>query len=80
MRGAPSFNVDTSLMKNWSILERYQLQFRFELFNAFNHPIMNNPDTTAGDSTLGAINGGNGGLGGTSNTPRVGQAALKLTI
>jgi hypothetical protein len=80
IHGAPSFNVDSSLMKNWTILERYQLQFRFELFNAFNHPIMSNPDTTPTDSTFGAINGGNGGLGGTSNTPRVGQAALKLTF
>ena len=78
--GPPGFNVDSSLSKNWSIMERYQLQFRFEFFNAFNHPIMSNPDNTVGDSTFGAINGGNGGFGGTSNTPRVGQAALKLTF
>ncbi len=78
--GPPGFNTDASLMKNWTIMERYQLQFRFELFNAFNHPIMSNPDTTPTDSTFGAINGGNGGLGGVSNTTRVGQAALKLTF
>ena len=75
--GPPGFNVDSSLSKNWSILERYQLQFRFEFFNAFNHPIMSNPDNTAGDSTFGQINGGTGS---TSNTTRVGQAALKLTF
>jgi hypothetical protein len=78
--GPPGFNVDSSLSKNWSILERYQLQFRFEFFNTFNHPIMTTPDNTVGDSTFGQINGGNGGFGGTSNTPRVGQAALKLTF
>lgn len=78
--GPPGFNVDSSVMKNWSILEKYQLQLRFELFNAFNHPIMSNPDNTPGDSTFGQINGGNGGLGGTSNTPRVGQAAMKFTF
>ena len=86
MQGPPSFNVDSSLMKNWSILERYKLQFRFELFNATNHPVMNNPDasppsgTAGGDGCAGEINCGNGGLGGTSNTTRIGQAALKLTF
>ncbi len=80
IHGPPGFNVDSSVMKNWSIAERYQLQFRFELFNAFNHPIMTTPDMTPTDSTFGAINGGNGGLGGTANTPRVGQAALKFTF
>ena len=86
MQGPPSFNVDSSLMKNWSILERYKLQFRFELFNATNHPVMTNPDasppsgTAGGDGCAGEINCGNGGLGGTSNTTRIGQAALKLTF
>jgi len=89
MQGPPSFNIDSSLMKNWSILERYKLQFRFELFNATNHPVMSNPDATppsgngplgGGDSCAGQINCGNNGLGGTSNTTRIGQAALKLTF
>ena len=84
IQGPPGFNVDTSLMKNWSILERYKLQFRFELFNAFNHPIMANPDASTGDgggdSCSGQINCSNGGFGGTSNTPRIGQAALKFTF
>jgi hypothetical protein len=82
MQGPPGFNVDAALMKNWSILERYRLQFRFEFFNATNHPIMANPYAQPGDSGGGPsqINGGNGGFGGTSNTTRVGQAALKLTF
>jgi len=82
IQGPPSFNIDTSLMKNWSILERYKLQFRFELFNATNHPVMANPYAIPGDSGGGPaeINGGNGGFGGTSNTTRIGQAALKLTF
>ena len=80
--GPPSFNIDSSLAKNWSILERYRLQFRFEFFNATNHPVMSNPNAQPGDAGGGPaqINGGNGGFGGTSNTPRVGQAALKLTF
>jgi hypothetical protein len=82
MQGPPSFNIDTSLMKNWSILEKYKLQFRFELFNATNHPVMSNPSANPGDAGGGPaqINGGNGGFGGTSNTTRVGQAALKFTF
>jgi hypothetical protein len=80
MQGPPSFNIDASLAKNWSILERYRLQFRFELFNATNHPVMSNPNAIPGDQGPAQINGGNGGFGGTSNNPRIGQAALKLTF
>ena len=79
--GPPGFNTDASLMKNWSILERYSIQFRFELYNAFNHPIQGNPDTNPlnSDNNSGEINSGNK-LGGPSNTTRVGQAALKFTF
>jgi hypothetical protein len=84
IQGPPGFNVDSSIMKNWSILERYQLQFRFELYNAFNHPIMGNPDASTGDkggdSCAGQINCYNGGLGSPSNSTRVGQAAMKFTF
>jgi hypothetical protein len=83
MQGPPSFNVDSSLMKNWTILEKYQLQFRFELYNATNHPVMSNPSANPGDaggSSEEPINNYNGGFGGTSNTTRIGQAALKLTF
>jgi hypothetical protein len=79
--GPPGFNVDAALMKNWSILEKYQLQFRFELFNAFNHPIMTTPDNTVGDSCFAQINCTNGGFGGVgSQLQREGQAALKFTF
>jgi len=79
--GPPGFNTDASLMKNWSIMEKYSLQFRFELYNAFNHPIQENPDTNPlnSDNNSGEINSGNP-LGGPSNTVRVGQAALKFNF
>ncbi len=89
IQGPPGFNTDASLMKNWSILEKYQLQFRFELYNAFNHPIMGNPDLSppsgsgplgGGDGCAGEINCGNNGFGSPTNTTRIGQAALKLTF
>ena len=77
MYSPPGFNVDASLMKNWSIREQYQLQFRFELFNAFNHPIMGGPDTSPTDSTYAEVNNGHGSV---ANVSRVGQAALKFTF
>jgi hypothetical protein len=83
IQGPPGFNVDSSMMKNWTIFERYQLQFRFELFNAFNHPIMANPSANpggAGGSPNAEINGYRGGFGGPSNGTRVGQAAMKFTF
>lgn len=83
IQGPPGFNTDASLMKNWSILEKYQLQFRFEFYNAFNHPIMANPSANPGDaggSANAEIGNYNGGFGGTSNVTRIGQAALKLTF
>ena len=75
--GPPSFNTDAALMKNWAFLERYQLQLRFEFFNAFNHVVMGNPDTGPTDSTFGQINGGTGS---DAATPREIQGALKFTF
>ena len=77
MYGPPSFNTDAAMMKNWAIRERYQVQLRFEFFNAFNHVVMGTPDTSPTDSTFGQINGGQGS---DAATPRVGQAALKFTF
>ncbi|HVF44023.1 MAG TPA: hypothetical protein VM936_13460, partial [Pyrinomonadaceae bacterium] len=34
-------NVDFSLNKNWTMRERYRLQFRAEFFNLLNHPSFN---------------------------------------
>jgi hypothetical protein len=72
------------MMKYISFRERYQLQLRFEFFNAFNHPIMENPNTNpfGSDPNSGTINGpgGYGGLGGPGNQVRIGQAALKFNF
>jgi hypothetical protein len=38
VRGKPINNLDLSLNKNWRFKERYSIQFRAEMFNAFNHP------------------------------------------
>ncbi|HEV2200952.1 MAG TPA: carboxypeptidase regulatory-like domain-containing protein [Bryobacteraceae bacterium] len=51
-------NVDFSIFKNFVYKERYNAQFRLEVFNLFNHPIIANP--------YGASNGA-GGAGGGGN-------------
>jgi len=37
IRGKPISNLDFSINKNWRFKEKYGLQFRAEMFNAFNH-------------------------------------------
>ena len=45
--GGPYFhNWDLSILKNISIKERFRLQFRTELFNAFNMVNFSNPSGT----------------------------------
>jgi hypothetical protein len=42
--GPGSRDVDLGLDKNFKITERIKMQFRFELFNLFNHPIYSSGD------------------------------------
>ena len=58
-------------MKNFKIWETISLQFRFEFFNAFNHADFSNPNTNLSSDNFGKVFG-------TSNSPRIGQVALKL--
>ena len=37
IRAPGSKNFDISVAKNWIVREHYRLQFRVEMFNAFNH-------------------------------------------
>jgi hypothetical protein len=48
-------DVDFSLFKEFPVWERGKVQFRGELFNLFNHPNFDNPDSTVGDGTFGQI-------------------------
>jgi len=60
-----------TLSKDFRIKESQSLQFRTEVFNAFNHPQFSNPATNAGAST------GFGLITSTSVNPRLMQFALK---
>src|SRR6266446_4871245 len=87
-------NVDFSVFKTFKFKERYSAQFRVELFNVFNHPIIANPYGSANGSNLGDSPATPGGFGGGGATPdvaagnplvgsgsnRVMQLGLKLTF
>jgi hypothetical protein len=74
LRGPGVNYSDAALIKNWSAHERYHLQFRWEMFNVFNHTSFGLPDTNPSSGTYGRITG----VG--SVAPRVQQAGLKLTF
>jgi hypothetical protein len=46
-------NVDFSVFKTFTYKERYSAQFRAEIFNLFNHPIISNPYGAANGAQLG---------------------------
>ena len=70
--GPGTNNWDIALIKNLQLKESKVLQFRAELFNAFNHAQFNNPDGEINDSTFGVV---------TSARPaRVGQVAVKFSF
>jgi hypothetical protein len=47
--GPKYFGWDMGIQKYWSVTESRRLQFRFEMFNALNHPDFFQPDTNLGD-------------------------------
>jgi hypothetical protein len=70
--GPPINTTDMGIVKNFPLTEGVHLQFRWEMFNAFNHPNFGVPGSTVGASGFGQITS----VG--FIPPRVGQAALKL--
>jgi hypothetical protein len=53
--GPHFFNTDASLSKKWQFSERVQGQFRAELFNAFNHVNLGQPNGQVDSPTAGQI-------------------------
>jgi hypothetical protein len=51
------FNADISLNKNFRITERIGAQFRAELFNAFNHVNLGQPNAQVDSPTAAKITG-----------------------
>jgi Carboxypeptidase regulatory-like domain len=70
MRGPGYANFDFNLAKNFPLDERRSMQFRTEVFNAFNHANFNPPDIRRDATTFGQILSAQNG--------RIMQFALKL--
>lgn len=72
LRGPEFSNLDAGIFRNFRITERMQMQFRGEFFNALNHTVLGNPNTTFTSSNFGKIL--------STGTPRVGELGLKLSF
>ena len=55
LRGPGYYNWDLSLQKNFSLTERFRLQFRSDFLNTFNRVNLAAPNTTVQTSTTGVI-------------------------
>lgn len=64
-------DFDLAFFKNFNLTEDKYFQFRWEMFNAFNHTNLNNPGLDASSSSFGVISNTNG-------DNRIMQAALKI--
>jgi len=71
LRSDPYKNFDLSLFRQFPIAEDKKLEFRFEMFNAFNQVVYSPPNAAFVDPTYGAVSS-------TANTWRQMQFALKL--
>ncbi len=71
--GPRTLNLDASLIKDFKFAERKLLQFRWEMFNALNHPNWGDPNTNFYSSGFGSITG-------TRTAMRQMQFALKIVF
>ena len=73
IHGPRYFDWDMGIQKRWTFLESKQLQFRFEMYNALNHPDFFQPDTNLSD-----VGSGNFGRITAAYQARTVQAAAKF--
>ena len=55
LNGPAIFNLDTTISRNFRFSERYNLAFRWEMFNIANHPQFGLPNATIGVGGAGTI-------------------------
>lgn len=72
VRGTPITNIDFSFAKNWRVRERYNVQFRTEFFNVFNHANFVGFDTDTRNGSFGTLN--------FAQAPREIQLGIKFTF
>jgi carboxypeptidase family protein/TonB-dependent receptor-like protein len=75
--GPDFLNTDFSVTKNTKITERFNLQFRTEMFDIFNHPNFGNPVLTATSGSFGIIQSTRFPTGDFGSSRQI-QFALKL--
>ena len=51
LRGPRAFFADSAVMKNFSVTERVKAQFRMDIFNLFNHPVLGFNNNQGGSGT-----------------------------
>jgi len=66
------WNIDLGIFKNFNVTEQIKVQYRWEMFNAFNHANLLNPQ--------GVITAGNAGEIQTLSGPRIMQMGLRVTF
>ena len=71
LRGPSFWTTDASLRKNFPIMDRLTMQFRFDVFDFLNHPNWGGPNATPTSGAFGTITG-------KSNDDRQLQLALKM--
>jgi hypothetical protein len=72
---SPHINsADSAVIKNWKFQNRYGFQFRWEMFNTFNHTSFTTPNTDISSGSFGEVTA----IG--PIAPRVMQGGLKLTF
>jgi hypothetical protein len=76
--GPSLVNTDQSLFKNFKMTERFNLQFRTEAFNVFNHTNFLLPSSSTGANFANRITSGNFGQSAGTRDPRLIQFGLKL--
>ncbi len=72
VKGPRSFDLDSTLSRNFTLPERLNLQFRAEFFNILNHPNFDLPNATIGGTGYNTIS--------TVADPRQLQLALRLNF
>jgi len=79
LQGPDFVNTDFSIVKNTKITEKFNLEFRTELFDIFNHPNFGNPNNTVTASSFGQITSTRFPAGDFGSAREI-QFALKLTF
>jgi hypothetical protein len=72
-RGPGQTSIDFSVFKDFRFTERFNMQFRTEMFNLLNQANFGNPGNSMDNANFGQINS-------TSVNARLIQMALKLTF